>query len=639
VDAHSLRLLDWSIKSSLELEYTPPPAATALLHADSALVQQDALRQFLMAATDRSFHHTTASKESARDSSSLPDEKNREAAVQWQAGLLYWQHPATYPLPAHFLPHSTTAKGSTSSSAAIGKARQSEVSSSSNRNINNKSKLLSQGESSNNNGTGSRSLFASMPPPRLPQQQQQAFAVLGSNHHNNNSEDRSDSHKHSRSSALFWETRAREWREAVRSLYMIWMERIRQLNAILRGRNRSSSSSLDECWVQQICDLYFYGTGQGHTVLFRVGVERHFQQQDDGSTTTLRLVPEIVLSSSTLALREKLRSMGVTLMLLDSWHGMKGEFEEEAMVRSTQSMAAAAAEASARQLEDSSPNIKAELVALRRAQVFGQTVGADVSVQVHAKKNGSNNLPSRSPKRIPPLYMTGMDDCAAFFEVYYNTCGQMGMGKLGSGNNNNNNNNKKAHGLSHDVPLLLCRKLGPFLHATIQSVRSSTRTSKTFGGGGVKDHQQPPATTSSIIELQGHLLPCAVRDLVCASVNAMLADDSRRKVESEACEKKNETVGSHHFTVRPTAYAGEEASGGTATTLGSSIGTHCSKGLNGAYSVLMACSDVNCDDEEGDDESTQYCRHGELLMLAAWDIQRPKSLAYKLEHVSGSLLG
>jgi len=195
-----------------------------------------------------------------------------------------------------------------------------------------------------------------------------------------------------------------------------------------------------------------------------------------------------------------------------------------------------------------------------------------------------------------------------------------------------------AHELSHDVPLLLCRKLGPFLHSTVQTVQSVVvRRRKAFmNDSSTKPEESPDAST--MVDLHGYLLPCAVRDLVCASVNVLLADaEASREMEddesmSEGNNGDNDRVGSHHFTVKPTVYEGEAAVGNNAP---GTIGSQSSKGMNGDYSLLQQHGDATL--TSTNTTQTQYCRHDELVELAVWDVQRPNSLAYKLEQVSANL--
>jgi hypothetical protein len=568
VDSRALHFMDWTIQSALELEYTP----AVLQHVDAAIVQNQALCQFGSGMdVRRPGQQTTHSRE-------------HEAAVAWQASRFYWQHPSTYPLPPHML------------EPAFSGTRSA------------KKKLVDKSASFSNSALGSNS---SMPPPtRKPTaDSKQDFGLMGQK------QKRGIGSKDDTATSRFLETRAHEWQEAFRSLYMSWMEQIRQLNC----RTRAHAENDAHLVVQQVSDLYFYATGKGHTVLFRVGVER--RRETSSSHTTVpqealndgmaRFVPEIIISSSTLKLRDKLRSMGVQLMLLDNWQSLKrGVFKEEDLTRSLQPLSTSVK----LQQQDNSPSIQAELVALRRAQAFGQTVGADVSVRVHSRVGGGHSLPSRSPKRIPPLYMTGLDDCAAFFEIYYNTFGDMRAGNLYF--------HSKANEWPQDVPLLLCRKLGPFLHSTLKSARSTMRQTKTVAFGECAS--DPPAST--LLSLQGYILPCAMRDIISASVNVLLANEaSRDDDEGKSAVEVENMAGTHHFAIRPTAYSGEDAAGNVKP---GTIGSYSSKGMNGDYSVLQQSEDI---------DETQYCKHDEILMLAVWDMQRSNSLAYKLAHVSTNL--
>jgi len=422
-DTSFLQLIDWSIQSALQFEYTPAAAAAAVSSCqtnstiDTATVQQQAMRHFV--STNSQQHQPQQRQQQRGDSAK---DRARAAAIDWEASLLYWQHPSTYPLPPHLLQRSSSLSSSSSSSVSS-KPRKHRLAEKNRTSLsNNNNSRVAVGSLSQSSST------SSMPAPPIRKaaaprrQQQQAFAVVGPSTNRRANGDTTSGNGN------FLATRGREWREAFRSLYMTWMEQIRQLN---QNNNKRIGDAL-------VSNLYFYATTRGHTVLFRVGVEQRHNASDSSSppqeTSGTRLfVPEIVLSSSTLDLRDKLRSMGVHLMLLDSWHGIKGgaAFAEQDLVRSMQSLGGLAAASNKQQQQHNddndngvgggnhttaSPNIQAELVALRRAQAFGQNVGADVSVQVHPR--GSNNtLPSRSPKRIPPLYMTGVDDCAAFFEV------------------------------------------------------------------------------------------------------------------------------------------------------------------------------------------------------------------------------
>jgi hypothetical protein len=350
-----------------------------------------------------------------------------------------------------------------------------------------------------------------------------------------------------------------------------------------------------------IADTYFYACGKGHTILFRVGIQQssgHDKDDDDLVTEDrdrddIKLVPEIVITSSTRQTREKLRSMGVKLVLLERWEEAEGEFQES-IIHSAQS------QADERKGVDASPAVKAELAALRRAQVYGQTVGADVNITTKPR----TNMRLRSPKGIPPLVVSGEDECAAFFEVYLNSLGQIGSGTPQAWH---------ASDLPHDVPRLLCRKLGPFLHSSMQSLdlKKKRADSLAKSDGSSDEHVS--------IELRGILLPCAMRDLICAVINGMLASET----------EINNAESSQNLIVRTSTYDGQELQ-----AIQGAIGSHSSVWLNSKADVWGHL-------REGYEnvKAVQQCRYGEVLMMAVWDSTRPSALAYKLDYKTATLLG
>jgi hypothetical protein len=115
-------------------------------------------------------------------------------------------------------------------------------------------------------------------------------------------------------------TRAREWQDAFQSLYSVWLERIHQLDAKLQEQQQDISDHHDDV-LKDITETYFYACGKGHTLLFRVGVVQPLDNDssnpvgDDAGKAQQQIhtVPEIILSSSTLSLREKLRSLGASV--------------------------------------------------------------------------------------------------------------------------------------------------------------------------------------------------------------------------------------------------------------------------------------------------------------------------------------
>lgn len=521
ITSRQVGLLDWTLKQSLEFQFQ---SSCSILLENSTTPSLETMRDFLRGFDDK----VDVSKETPM--------------VDWNASLLFWQHPAIYPFPKEFMSNERPSKD-----------------------------IISLAENSNTTGDNSRSsssqwMMSSMPPPRkIQQQQQRAFTSVAMTGTKRRMED----------SKSIWKIRQNEWQESFRSLYFNWLDRIRELDGKIQQVQKRMQPD-------EIADTYFYACGKGHTILFRARVDKLV----DGE---LSVVPEIVLSSSTLSLREKLRSMDVKLWLLERWGNQTGEFQESYL------QTPAGTAVNNKENNDESPNIKMELMALRRAHVFGETVGADVSVLLKAKK--SNLWSTHSTKQIPPLCVRGIDDCASFFEIYLNRCGRIASF-----------HEQLTPEQWSDVPLLMCRRLGPFLHATMKSLCVTRR-------------QASGSTTEgySSMHVDGILMPCTVRKLLCAAVGVM-------QVAAHSCQKPAETrnednpVGTQNFVVQVTTHDGEENARKIGTGM---IGSQSSKRFNGGKDFLCAVESCN---------NIQKCHYNESLEVAVWDITRPTSLAYKLEH-------
>ena len=262
------------------------------------------------------------------------------------------------------------------------------------------------------------------------------------------------------------EERLREWQESFRSLFFSWIEK-------LQSETGTSSP-------------YFYLVssvgGQQQTILFRAAT--------NGCTTTTNNKPMVVLSSSntSASFRMKLREAGVVLYCLDD---NRVFCEQDFSPREVASLA---------KQECFSPTseamVKNDMEALRQAQVFGETAGADVSVRKHARK--------AAKRPIPSLYLTGYDDCMACFETLLNTVWTIDEG--------------------NDVPTLLSRR--SFEGGTQSSIRVSQRR---------EDDQE-----HGILELQGPFLPCILRSVLQAAA-ALVVEK----------EKSTSKEGSHCFVVHP----------------------------------------------------------------------------------------
>ena len=240
--------------------------------------------------------------------------------------------------------------------------------------------------------------------------------------------------------------------------------------------------------------------------------------------------------------------------------------------------------------KDETEAVHEELEALRRAQAHGETAGADVSISTKTKAT------TKSPRSVLPLCLIGEDDCATFFEFYLNTLG----GRYRSWINGNG-----------DVPLLLSRKVGPFMHASMQSlVVSSRRQARQAHEKSGDDHHH------AAIELRGPILPCAVEEVVCYAASRMMKD-----VEDKggASSGQADDVGSHYFVVQAQPHDGDEYPNADSAT----TGTAGSRWLNEGSDIYENLS------SNGDKPSG--CEQGEVVSMVVWDIARPKMIAYKTD--------
>lgn len=371
-------------------------------------------------------------------------------------------------------------------------------------------------------------------------------------------------HRLVRQDARLWKQRRnRQWQEAFRSLFMKWMK---QVEALQNDWDEQGGVS-----PQTAMQTYFYAMAPGQTILFRIGME-------DKTDHKSRIVPMIISSSTTHQMRSKLRSMGAKLFY---HHDKSVEFEESVMERR---------KAEKKVAENETEEVHQELEALRRAQAHGETAGADVSIATKTKSAAT----MKSPRSIPPLCLVGEDDCFAFFEFYLNTMGRDSTWVKGSG----------------DVPLLLSRKIGPFMHASMQSLTVTSRR-ETNESTSQQDHH-------AAIELRGPILPCAMAELISTAASRMMQDTTTTG-KSHSSGDHEDDVGSHYFVIQAQAHDGEErTSVDSATT-----GTASSRWLNdgsGLFDVLAA-------NKDGPNE----CEHGEVVSMMVWDIARPAMIAYKTE--------
>ena len=446
-------LVDWSLKDHVAIEWDP-------IHASSTIVGDIPLRQILLRPNSwiqqKAQQRFTSGLATSTTGTTIHPFRvptsETELLTEWNESLLYWQYPATNPF--------------VSDETSVG-----------NRGPQYRTNTNSQMLRFHGNTSASISHFGG-----------------ASRFGDATVRNRQTAHKLRR-----WHEEARgqtaslkEWRDVFWSLYSKWRLTIQQL-AVSSLDSKNSQTILKD--ASRAC---FYVCGAGHSILFRVKVEREHQQdtpdasweddfsseesemEGDQETDSWKFIPEIVLSSSSGEMRTKLRRMGIRCRFATEVGGFGTNFDSEEdfwkiLEESTQSRS------SNPNTEISSPSVAADLIALRREQAMGKTIGADITVKTQSKRN--KKRPRRSPRRMPPLVVSTDQDCAAFAEWYLNTGGKV----------------------FHDpsvvddrVPILLCRHLGPFLHSNMKQIRVL----------------QPTRSNSPAVFLKGFILPCAMREVL-----------------------------------------------------------------------------------------------------------------------------
>jgi hypothetical protein len=642
-------VVNWSLPKSLRFDCHPGPIINPLLQQNDKGL---GLMRFLQSSSSSTIGSSNYNSLNEKDL----------GLAHWGSGLLFWQHPAIYPSPfvdtnkPANVPPTTTLSSKEDSLQLPPKMKKRRA---------------------------SLDLSAAHP---LSEVGNYASRVNSAHQFNKNNKKLSYALKQQRD---FQTQRRQEWQQAFASLYWKWISYLKQ---------QQQDNDI------QTSNAYFYASGQDHVVLFLAG----------SNDVDKSVAPKIIVSSSSAAFRKRLRQSGVQeLRLLQAWNGhAKDAVFHEYMIEQpppppppkptkTQQMKSIESKSSTDDIsaskdddnqhvssiptaaatptkggdncktttaaktpskdspakdvgaatpasESSSPKVEAELAALRRSQVFGEKVGADVKVSI---KNKASKSPKLSLKSIPPLYLTGWDDCAAFFEVYLNlgsSCvapyPSASAASFGDKNGSKNKGKPTAPPedqtwqLPDDVPLLTCRSVGPFQHATMKTltVRGNRQypTKKNRPGNDSSQHEY------SFLEIQGGpILPCAVMGLINGLVHTMNADRESnpnkksmsplKHVAGDEGNVDDETmVGSHNLILRvfpPDPEEQNEENESKNGIIGSSGSQHFNHG------VAEKGGNQDVEDEGNMEPKVRSIESGNELSMAVWDILHPTAMAYKVE--------
>lgn len=552
--AMSIGILDWTLKRRLRLECCPrralPLSSSSSLSSYSAgssgheAVDRLATRIFLRPSTGFDGVGNANSEDVVRGTAniSMPAvDPMTIAAAQWKAAQMYWRHPAVYPLPPQLLMPAIVEP----SKGWSGGGSFDDAAPSGSRNNNPAKKALRFASSSTLTSTEEEAAAIREAADKIQQRQAASLSAMGfgASASGGFSETSSNLSALMGSPTEIIRRRQSEWAEAFRSMYYTWLERIDELR--MAGATSHRSLSIDE-----VARTYFYLVLPSQTILFRCQV-RYLREDDvEGEDTACTIHPVILLSSTTSGLRSELRHMGVSIYVLDDVSTGTGiPFDDSIFDIKPEELKQSKAE------EDEARKVRDELEALRRAGAQGHTAGAEVSVSI-GKKTGAMSHEAKSKKDdqiFRPLYVEGDDDCMAIYELLLNT-----RGRLFNSEDDND-------GADSDVPLLLHRSLGPTRNALIGTLSETMRLDenhdelKMMRDREVKtsDEAASDDELSGKLQINGPILPCAVRDLMSASICHLLLDEMNGDaVRKEEEEDDDDNVGSHYLVWYPSRQEG-----------------------------------------------------------------------------------
>ena len=567
--------------------------------------------------------------------------QEEEVLSQWQAGLMYFQHPSIHPLPQNMLSNNLNkgpVRSSSSSSSSTRRLSTSIMLPSSGSNMSSKSfrrlssepssrsKLFSDSKSRTSNRKLSDSVYGSKA--RL--QQRSSMAGLGclgglGECYNNDGK--------GSSVASLLDQRDYEWQECFRSLFQMWMGQIDDINCDISDNENDGDGngigSIDKTHIEDlIFRTYFYSIAPGTTILFKAS---SFVKCVDGKVVD-RVRPIIIISSSTFEMRCALRAMGIHMIVLeskgrgaDSQHynvdeKFIDEWFKEKVIES-----------------DIDDSLQKELEELRRATTNAESIGGDISFSL-GQKNASKTLKRKKSSDFPPLLIRDHDNCMAFFEFYLNTCGCK-YSKMPLRKKTNKRTNVEN---IQDVPLLLSRSLSATKYMNIRQLTVLCNRDIPEKSNNDMNSLQKDGSGHSLVDIRGPILPCAVRDLLCATTSHLSlhqkqsipiregAEDAQKfktkdKDNEDQCfEDDQNTLGSHYYVLHLQAHQGEKSDGLASELNRKRIGAASSELFNGLDNGKKSEKMSNLND----DLKIRECNTGEIMNMVVWDISRPNSIAF-----------
>jgi hypothetical protein len=352
------------------------------------------------------------------------------------------------------------------------------------------------------------------------------------------------------------------------------------LTEIRRRRNwQEAFRCLSQKWSYRIetgdTEAYFYAATDHRVILFRPVLM--------GNNVT----PMIVFSTTTEGFRSQLQRRGVEL---HSLHGISNyisaatlsgvESDLKSMNQRSDKLF------SSESFEEDESLFMSDLEAIRKAQAFGETAGAEFSIKAPLPINRRSRRCSRrlggdvevdeEEEALLAMYLTGFDDCATVITILLNET------------------------YEDNEPLLITR-MGSFQNSTTKSLAT------------VALQQTPMNSENSWIELLGPILPCVLPSMIHVTAAVMRDDAISRQQSSppKVNEEDDSGLGSHYFVIQTQERNPNE----------SHRDRKCGILVNMNGSKLAA--------HHQDD----VCSHQERVDVVVWDISRPRQITYKRDLV------
>ncbi|KAL7514725.1 hypothetical protein ACHAXN_012045 [Cyclotella atomus] len=554
-----ISLMDWSLKKRVRILSSSPGSLPETVTSsfsrdrkkwppsDDGLVQQLAIHNIANTSFRSNLFEESYGKQPSLEEMAL---------AKWLAATMYYQHPAVHPLPASVLLE--------------------------NNNSDKKSDKIN---------TPSLSVFNNQTTyQRVRLQGIGSMGGLGTSDKLQKSTLEMNAAKSIQSDLVasfprLLDKRICEWQDAFRSMYSCWRSKMLMIERRYSTGDRYKRPSADE--VSRCC---FYSIAPGQIILFRVSL-----------TTDDKLLPIISFSSTTAKLRAKIKSMGAKLKVLrpnrasDESRKAEQEFTED-MVENLQPQSLRESQGEA-----------ADLRALREAN-YSSKDNRPTEVEVTQKKKAQGGGHASS---VPPLYVSGEDECAIVFELLLNTCGLTVSGHFGC-----------WQFLQNDVPLLLCRSIGPCLNTVPKSLSISARRDNVYWNQLNGQEGQNESNSESVMEIYGPILPCSLRDMMCATINWVTLDekldeysafDAPTQPMNSKGNGSDSKAESRQVSMFLQAHEGEYP-----VALPMSTGTASSYSFNG--SILPISNESN--------DGWSECSAGEGLNSLVWNAARATELSY-----------